>query len=156
MTQPTLTREGITVALFNLLAALPGLNTTSRRLAHWSDVPPEEQPALFLSAGNQAQEQDPDGLPCRWRMAFSVHLYNYSTDPTVAPSTGINVLLDALEAALAPIHAGAPGWPGSVQVLGDTTGRIRHAWISGPVETDEGVLGPQAVAIIPIEVEFHR
>ena len=156
MSQPTLTREGVTVALYTILQGLPGLVTKSRRLRHWSEVPILEQPAMFLSAGNQTQEQDPDGLPCKWHLDFTVHLYNYSEDPAVAPSTGINVLLDALEAALDPVQAGAPGWPGSVQVLGDLTGRIRHAWISGPIETDEGVLGPQAIAIVPIEVEFHR
>jgi hypothetical protein len=29
---------------------------------------------------------------------------------------------------------------------------VKHCWISGAIETDEGVLGGQAVAIVPIEI----
>lgn len=150
-----LTREGITVALASLLENLPGVVTFSRRLRHWNDVDASEQPAIFLSNGNQSTKQDASGLPAQWSYDFKVHIYNYSEDPIVAPSTALNNLLDALEGALKPVPTGMPpGFPASMQVLGDTTGRIRHAWISGPVETDEGVLGPQAIAIVPIEVLF--
>ena len=155
MSQPTLTREGIAVALFALIQALPGLATPpSRRLMFWGDVPPENQPTAFLAEGNHASTNDPNGLPDIWRFSYKVYLYAYSADLTVAPASLLNPLLDALEAALKPVQFGPPGFPGSMQVLGDTTGRIRHVWISGPIETDEGALGPQAIAIVPIEVEF--
>lgn len=156
MTQPTLTREGIATALFSLIQTIPGIKTCTRRLKHWSDVDPVDQPYLALSNANQGPHQDPDGLPTIWTFKFTVHLYAYNTDPNATPATQVNNLLDALEAILKPVQFGAPGWPGSVQVMDDTTGRIRKAWISGEVETDEGVLGDQAIAIVPIEVEFHR
>ena len=152
MTQPTLTREGIAAALFALVQSLPGLVTTSRRLRMWTDVDPADQPAAFLAMANQSPSQDPDGLPTQWHLKFTVSLYAHNTDPATAPSTVINNLLDALEVAIKPVQFGMPGFPGSVQVLGDTTGRIRHAWISGEVETDEGVLGDQAIAIVPIAI----
>jgi hypothetical protein len=53
--------------------------------------------------------------------------------------------LDALEAALAPSPVTG------IQTLG-LPGMVRHVTISGKVETDEGVLGDQAVAIVPIEI----
>jgi len=29
---------------------------------------------------------------------------------------------------------------------------VQHAYIAGKVETDEGVLGDQAIAIVPVEI----
>jgi len=57
----------------------------------------------------------------------------------------LNPMLDALEAALAPLPATG------IQNLGLPT-MVQHAYIQGKVETDEGVLGDQAVAVIPIEI----
>ena len=155
MSQPTLTREGIATALFSLVQALPGLAIpASRRLMHWSEVPAENQPAAFMADGDQDPKQDDNGLPTVWTFHFKIYLYAWSADLTIAPSSLLNPLLDALEAALKPAVSGPPGWPGTVQVLGDTTNRIRHARISGRVETDEGVLGPQGIAVVPIEIQF--
>ena len=147
------TREGIASALFTLLQGIPGIMTCSRRVRTWDKVEPQEQPALFLGAGKQIPTQSPDGLKTIWRYQFEGGLYVHNSDPTVAPATQVNELLDAIEAALLPVQCGAPGMPNSVQVLGDKTGRIRHAWIAGEIETDEGVLGDQAVAVFTVEVE---
>ena len=155
MSQPTLTREGIAVALFALVQALPGLATpASRRLMFWGDVPPENQPAAFMAEGNQISSNDPNGNSDRWRFQYKVYLYAYSADLGTAPGSLLNPILDAFETALKPAQVGPPGFPGSMQLLGDTTGRIRHVWISGAIETDEGALGSQAIAIVPVEVEF--
>jgi len=132
-------------AIFTKLQSIPGLVTVSRRLKHWSDVSPSEQPALFLAAGAQHPTQNQSGLPVTWRISANLYLYAYSTDPSVSPSTTLNNLLDAIEAALVPAMAGQK------QTLG---GLCQHCWISGPVETDEGVLGDQAMAIIPLEILF--
>ena len=55
----------------------------------------------------------------------------------------LNPLLDAVEAALAPDPVG------HVQTLG---GLVSHCWIAGRIQTDEGVPGGQAVAIVPVEI----
>lgn len=153
MTQPALTREGINAAVFGLIQAVPGIVTCSRRLRHWADVPDEERPALFLAKAKEFPIQDPSGLPTVWRYEFVIYLYVVQKDQSMAPSTAINSILDAIESALRPVQFGPQGFPGSLQVLGDTTGRIRRAWISGAVETDEGALGDQSIATVPIEVE---
>jgi hypothetical protein len=153
MSQPTLTCEGIAVALFALIGALPGVQTASRRLRMWSEVDPSEQPAVFLSVAKQTPTQSPEGNTTIWKYGYVVTLYIFNNDPAVAPSTVLNTWLEAIKVLLQPVKVGPPGFPGSVQVLGDTTGRIRHAWVSGPIETGEGVLGDQEFAFIPIEIE---
>ena len=153
MSQPTLTCEGIAVALFGLLSALPGVATASRRLLHWSDVPTEQCPAFFLSAGKQNIKNDENGLPVLARFEYLGDLYVHSEDPIVVPATLLNGYLEKIKAAILPSTVGPPGFPGSFQVLGDSTNRIRHVWITD-IETDEGVLGPRAIATIHFEVEL--
>jgi hypothetical protein len=68
-----------------------------------------------------------------------------SSDPYLAPGTILNPLIDALEAALAP--SATTG----IQNLG-LPEMVQHAYIAGKVETGEGVLGDQAIAIVPVEV----
>lgn len=137
-------REAIAVALFNLAKTTGGFITTSRRLKHWSDVSAEDQPALFQSQGKELVDTAAAkmGAPNTHKLEFQLCIYAHSTDIAVPPSSLLNPILDALEAALTPT-------PGTKQTLG---GLVQHAFISGSIETDEGVLGDQAVAIVPIEV----
>lgn len=74
-------------------------------------------------------------------------LYNYSDDPNVAPSTGLNVLVDAALAALTP----TPQYPMAKNTLG---GLVEYAAVVGSIEIYEGVLGNFAVAIIPIKINL--
>ncbi len=133
-------REPIYSALFALLSGCAPFVTASRRLRHWSDVGPAEQPALFVVQKSETAERRA-GLPTKWRASVDVYVYAHAPDETTAPATALNPLLDAIEAALAP--------QGAVQTLG---GLASHAWIAGKIETDEGVLGGQAVAILPVEI----
>ncbi len=135
-------REPIYAALFILAAGAAGFATTSRRLRHWSDVGPAEQPALFvIQKSETAEERRP--LPAKWRARVDLYLYAHAPDDSTPPATAMNPLLDAVETALAPDPVS------NVQTLG---GLVQHCWIAGRIETDEGVLGGQAVAIVPIEI----
>ncbi len=140
-----MTREPIYEALFALLANAADFATASRRLRHWSNVEPAEQPALF-----QVQKRETakslEGSPAQWRAEVDVYVYCQAPDDETAPAIVLNPLLDALEAALLP--AGADLASGT-QSLG---GLVKHCWIAGAIETDEGALGGQAVAIVPIEI----
>jgi hypothetical protein len=135
-------REAIYGALFARLAAAGGFATASRRLRHWSDVGPAEQPALFQVQKSETARRDA-GLPPRWTLAVDLFVYARAPDDVTAATAVINPLLDAIEAALAPDPVT------NAQSLG---GLVAHCWIAGKVETDEGVLGGQAVAIVPIEI----
>lgn len=135
-------REPIYLALFARLQAIPGVVTVSRKLKHWDDVPSASQPALFQAQKNQvAQKQT--GLPTRWSLPVDVYLYVKSPSDDV-PAAHLNPLLDAVCAALQP-----DDMAGQRCTLG---GLVHDTRISGTIETDEGTLGDQAVAIIPIEI----
>jgi len=138
-------RETIYSALWTLGAHAAQFVTASRRLRHWNDVAPAEQPALFLSERGGHAAVKALGAPAVWTLYADFYLYAHSSDPYAVPATLLNPLIDALEAALAP----SPNT--GIQNLG-LPAIVRHAYIAGKIETDEGVLGDQAVAIIPIEI----
>lgn len=137
-----MTREPIYAALFALVASAADFITVSRRLRHWTDVGAAEQPALFqVQKSETAEERRP--LPPKWRATVDLYLYAQAPDELTAPATVLNPLIDAVEAALAPDPFS------NVQSLG---GLVSHCWIAGKIQTDEGVLGGQAVAIVPVEI----
>jgi hypothetical protein len=137
-----MTREPIYAALFALVAGAAEFVTVSRRLRHWTDVGAAEQPALFQIQKSESAEERAK-LPPKFRAAVDLYVYAQAPDELTAPSSVINPLLDAIEAALAPDPFT------NVQSLG---GLVSHCWIAGKITTDEGVLGGQAVAIVPVEI----
>jgi len=137
-------RETIYVALWELGASAAQFTSTNRRLRHWADVAPAEQPALFMSEkGGQAAIKKL-GAPIVWTLYGEFYVYAHSSDPYMAPAV-LNPLLDALEAALAPSPTTG------IQNLG-LQEMVQHAYIAGKIQTDEGVLGDQAIAIVPVEI----
>lgn len=142
-------REAIYSALFAKFSALttggtPAFKTASRRLKHWSDTPPTDQPALFQAQGTEVPTNTP-GLNQAWELHATLYLYAHTqADPAKAPAEILNPLIDAVVAALAPDPIT------NKCTLG---GLVQHAWIEGAIETDEGVLGDQAVAVIPLVIK---
>ena len=138
-------REPIYAALFSLVADAADFVTVARRLRHWSDVTPAEQPALFMRQKSEAAAVPTLGAPTVWKLSVELYLYAHAADPYMAPATILNPLIDAVEAALAP-----PAATG-LQTLG-LPAMVQHAYIAGRLATDEGVLRDQAVAVIPVEI----
>ena len=138
-------RETIYAALWSLGAGCGQFTSANRRLRHWADVAPIEQPALFMSEKGGLAVVKSLGAPIVWTLYADFYIYVHSSDPYLAPGTILNPLLDGLERALAPSPATG------VQNLG-LPAMVSHAYIAGKVETDEGVLGNQAIAIIPVEI----
>jgi len=134
-------REAIYAALFTRLSTAASFVTTSRKLRHWDDVKPPQQPALFQVQKGEQPRNTP-GLPTEW--VLTVEVFVYARAPGHAlPSAAINNLLDAIEAALAPDPIT------NKCTLG---GLVQHVWIDGQIQTDEGALGDQAIAIIPLQI----
>jgi hypothetical protein len=138
-------RETIYAALWQLGANAARFATANRRLRHWSDVGPAEQPALYMSEKGGHAAVKKLGAPIVWTLYAEFFLYAHSSDPFIAPGTILNPLLDAFETALAPSPTTG------IQNLG-LPEMVQHAYIAGKVETDEGVLGNQAIAIVPVEI----
>lgn len=136
-------REHIYSALFERLQAIPGFVTCSRRLRHWADVDSLAQPALFITQGTE-EVTTLSGEPSRWRLSIKLYLYA-RTDGDQAPATMLNPLLDAVCAAINEVHP--------------VTGRsalpvdgVAYCRVEGVIQTDEGSLGDQAVAIVPVVI----
>ncbi|BCA57685.1 hypothetical protein [Sphingomonas sp. HMP6] len=134
-------REPIYAALFALVSGGPGLVTTSRKLLHWNDVPPSSRPALFMAQKREGASQR-TGLPTVWNLHVDLYLY-VSTQGDVAPGSALNPILDAIASALDTHPVRGP------QSLG---GLVQWARIEGSIETDEGTLGQDAVAIVPVSI----
>jgi len=135
-------REAIYQALYDKLAAVPGIKTKGRKLKHWSDVPASQQPALFQAQKNELAHRQ-QGVGTVWTLTVDVYIYTSSTGSDF-PSTQLNNIADAIEAALQPDNP--------VRNTNTLGGLVQHCRIEGAIETDEGTLGDQAVAIIPIVI----
>ncbi len=138
-------REAIYRALWILGARAGNFASANRRLRHWSDVAPAEQPALFMSEKGGHAVAKALGAPIAWTLYADFYIYVHSSDPYAAPAMILNPLLDSLEQQLAPSPVTG------IQDLG-LPSMVQHAYIAGKVETDEGVLGDQAIAIVPVEI----
>lgn len=147
-------REAIASALFRLASGAAQFATASRRLRHWADVAPAEQPALFMSekGGEARTDSRVFNAPVVHALMFDLYIYVNSSDPYVAPAQVLNPLIDAVERALSWHYAPDGGILG-LQLLG-LDGMVQYVRVHGRIETDEGVLSNQgqALAIVPVEV----
>lgn len=136
-------RESIFAALFALTSGSATLRTRSRTLRDFTQVDPAEQPALFQAEGRQAATKVA-GMPTKWtfhaELVVYVHRATCGQDDVVV---ALNAEVDTIVAALEPSPATG------TQTLGDL---VHDCRIQGEIETSEGRLGDQAVAIIPIEI----
>lgn len=143
-----ITRETIYAAFFALMSSDPTWKTASRLLKHWSDVPAELQPAIFMTQGNEAAKTDRPGIPIIWTFNVRLHLYanvGEQSDGGKAPAQILNPLIDKIcDLIQPPLGIGA-----GEQTLGGLVTRCR---ISGEVVTDEGLLGAQGVVQIPVQI----
>ena len=131
-------REPIYAALFAKFANIPGVVTVGRKLRHWADVNPIEQPALFQAQKSETAIRS-TGLNPKWQLELTLYLY-VNTSGDVSPTVTLNRIMDAVLTALQPL-------PGLMQTLG---GLVHDCRVEGRIETDEGVMGDQAVALIPV------
>ena len=139
-------REDIYSGLFNVVSAAASFVTKSRRVRLWGDVTADEQPALFMSQKPEEIIQL-KGLPPKHILRADFIIYvKTGEEETTVPATILNPLIDAVAATLAP-PIGHDFYP--LVVNGQT---ISHCWIEGPIETAEGALGSQEVAVIPVKI----
>lgn len=138
-----------------LFTALPGLATDptpgpfvtrSRRLKHWNDVPPSEQPGLFQNQLPVVVTYAGDSPASKWVLKADLYVYAWHATVEDAQADGgslINGLVDQVIAELDPDD------PLQLNTLG---GAVYWARVHGQIETDEGKLGQQTMAIIPVEL----
>lgn len=79
-------REAIYSALWNLGSRTWSFASANRRLRHWSDVAPIEQPALFMSEKGGHAVVRALGAPIVWTLYADFYIYVHSSDPYAAPA----------------------------------------------------------------------
>lgn len=135
--------EPIYAAFWSRVSGIGGLRSKSRRIKHWADVPAEQQPAMFMIQTVETPEQV-RGLPPKWRLRGELYIYVNNRSQDEAPSQIMNPILGAVRDALQP-----DDFRENTCTLG---GLVTHCWISGEIENHDGVLGDQAVAVVPFEI----
>lgn len=135
--------EDAQVALFEMLQAVPGIVTSSRILQKWSDVPQEDQPALYLTHATYTPTIKGRGIPPAWDSLCNITVYARRDPDTGSCAALLPIIEEIIGALAARAH---PGF-GTVQI-GDAV----DVRIEGPIRTDEGLLGDQAIAVIPITI----
>lgn len=143
----SVSRQKIDDALFGRISKfLPQtVKTVSRRLKGWDEVPAMEQPAVFVVKRNESITRQ-KGLPSKILAKFDIVIYvNTGGDHSVSPSELLNPILDAVCDSLEPDGCSL------YQDLG-LPNVVSHAAINGEIFTDEGVLGEQSFAVVPVEV----
>ncbi len=153
MTQGTPSRrEANAAALYALVdAAAKGvvnLAVSSRIIRHYDDVSPAELPALFQTQKPETNERAAGGqgnLPPKRTQHFEFWIYTGDAQvPTVVPAQQMNVMVDAVEAAMAP---------NPLTNVNNLGGQCAHAWIEGSIEYYENVtVDGKSIAVIPIAV----
>lgn len=142
-------REQIYSALFAtlqgaLLAPAGPFKTVSRRWQDLSQISPADRPSLYQVQKDELIGTGLNGLPIHAKLALDLVLYTSGdSEPNSVPSTELNTLLDALEAAI------RSATPGLAQSLG---GRVSHCRIDGKIEIVENVQGSMALAVVPVEI----
>lgn len=145
-------REPIFQALFaltnNLTWGTPTPRTfvtRSRRVKLFSDVPTEQQPALYQAEHDEVTSQV-SNMPYKWVLKAEWVIYQATGfDPNAVPAIENNLILDAIQAALAPAIAD-PGYP-KRNTLG---GLVHHCYIDGSVFKDPGDIDNQGMMVVPI------
>lgn len=139
-------REQIYQALFDKVSALSNFQTKSRTFRHFSDVDSGEQPALFQVQVRE-EPSTQTGQPTKWLLHVELYLYVHAGESSDnPPSSQLNPILDGITNLFSPDPVSAK------QTLG---GLVHYVRVSGAIETDEGLLGPQGIAIIPIEISVQ-
>lgn len=146
-------RETIYDALYQklkngLLTPAGPFSLVSRRLQPWSEISPEQQPALFQVQKGEDVMVTGRGMPQKYRLSINLEVYAFNPasneDPQAPASSVINPLLDSIEAFFAPDPATG------VQTL--QIANVSHCWIEGGIEIFEGDLNAQIMAVVPVNI----
>jgi hypothetical protein len=136
--------EAIFAASFAIFAAIPGINTSSRRLVTWDKVSAEDQPALFQRELRFTAIRNHVGVIAKWSLFGEIVIYvNVGSDPDIIPSQALNAFIAQVRNIFEPP-------PNARQTLG--IANVYEAVIVGDILIDEGVTDGQSIALIPFRI----
>lgn len=136
--------EPIYAALAELLARIEGVRKVSRRLIHPSNMNAAESIALFITQQSEQPTQI-KGQPTKWHLKVEVYVYvDVGNAQNAIPAKQLNAVLASARKMLEPHPV--------TGVVAGFEGLASHVWISDAIEMFDGVLGSQAVAVIPVDI----
>ena len=147
----TVSREQVATAIFKSLTTIASVQwvTKSRILKMWTDVQPDQRPALFLVEHHESYARQNEKLRKR-TLEFNIFIYlnTKPTDQYVSGGAQLNFILDQIDAALAP---------SGIDVLNsrDTNtlgGLVQHCYIDGQIIKVPGDLEGDGLLVIPVKV----
>ena len=147
-------REAIMRAVMAIFQTAAPFKTVGRRVIPWAQAG-LEFPCLFI---RNTHEEHPQrvalGIPDKVTLVCELWMYsNAGTEKSVAPSSAINDLIDAIEAAL---QTATSKFDGKVQLQSSALpqGLVAHVWFEGTTQIDSGDMDSigKAVAILKILV----
>lgn len=119
---------------------------TRRRVKLFSDA--TIQPAVYQAEHDEEVAQITN-LPYKRAFKASWIVYqNVGKDHSAVPAIENNLILDAIQAALAP-KPQDPGFPNKRNTLG---GLVHHCYIDGEIFKDPGDIDDQGMMVIPITI----
>lgn len=142
-------REDVYKALYEKICNGLGdkVVTTGRKLRHWDDVDSGEQPAVFMAQTGETNRSG-SGLQRVWEFGVDIYVYTHAGEGSdTLPATQMNEINDLIMAAIKPNAVN------SHQTLDDL---VLDVQLSGAIETDEGLLGPQSISIIPLKITVNE
>lgn len=119
--------------------------TRGRKLKLFSDVPKTEQPAIY-QAEHGEQFGQASGMP--YKRIFKASWIGYFPSDGIDGSIEMNLILDAIEARLAPVVQDE----GYFERRNTLLGRCYHCFIDGEVFKDPGDIDNQAMFVVPIKM----
>ena len=116
---------------------------TSRRVKLFSEVAKEDRPCLFMAERNETPAYRSENNTQVLTMDVMLFVYTDASDPNYTPAIDMNVIMDALDAALSP----GPGV--QRQTLG---GLVSHCRVEGQVLKDPGDIDGDGLLMVPIKI----
>jgi hypothetical protein len=139
------TREAVMTALQSMLAGLGSFAIVSRRNRSPETIGPSQSPALFLLEHSEDYHTSAVNLPPVRSLTVSVVIYNdVGPNNDAIPSTVVNQMLDAIDAALAARDPGTGRY-----TLG---GLVYSVVAEGAVEKAPGDKTGKSLAIVPLKI----
>ena len=113
----------------------------SRKLRTFEEISPTQRPALFVAQHDEVTSYQSENLPTKTTIGFNLFVY-VNGKASTTPASDLNVILDAIDAALAPDYTGA-------LTLG---GLVSHCRREGRTLVDPGDLDGDGFLWIPIRI----
>lgn len=117
--------------------------SVSRKLKLFSDVPPQQRPALFITDHHESSVNRSENTPQLSTMSLNLFIYTNAKAATI-PAVDLNVILEALDAVLEPTPA-----ENGKQTLG---GLVSHCRTEGETLKDPGDIDGDGFLWVPIKI----